>query len=96
MDEICGNPASASMVAWYLFNNPASRIAFCPDHINESYPEWPLPGVSWDDILTYRDLTEEILSVLINKGILRDNGIRYQDEEDPEVYLKDIKNIWAE
>lgn len=75
-------------------NNPANQIAFCPDHIDESHSEWPLPGVSLDEIKTYQDLTEDSIRELIQKGILRDDGILYQDPEEPKIFVKDIKNIW--
>lgn len=88
--EITGNPASAAIVTWYLFQNSGDRIGFVPIE----YEEWPFETGSYEESNDYVDVTNVYLDQLIDAGILRDNGIEFQDEIDPDIYTRDIRNAW--
>ena len=46
MEEIAGNPASASIVTWYLFQNQGDAIQF----VSDTYDEWPFSEGSREDL----------------------------------------------
>jgi len=79
--EIAGHPAAAAIVAWYLLHNPADRIGFVST--TECDVDWP-------------DRTDDVVSELIEAGILRDGGVLYRDEDDPAAFLRDLRNVWME
>ncbi|QQO07631.1 hypothetical protein [Breznakiella homolactica] len=93
MREISGNPVSAAIVTRYLFKNPCDCIAFCPDNINSDDPSWPMAGLSWEDINGFKDVTGELIDDLIRNKILRDDGILFQDGDDPDIFIRKISNI---
>lgn len=87
--EIVGNPAASAIVTWYLMEHSGDHIGFIGDEIAS-----PFDGVSFEDVSDYPDRTEQVLEVLIEQGILVDCGIEYQDDEDPSIYSKDVRNTW--
>ena len=87
--EIAGNPAASAVVAWYLLNNSGDKIGFIPDEL-----ESPFEGVTYSEISTFTDRTKEMIQELIENEILMDCGFRYEDREDPENNIKDIRNAW--
>lgn len=90
--ELTGNPAQAAIVTWYLLNNQGDEIQF----VSDSYEDWPFQSGSKEEAWNYPDKTEELISVLIENQILKDNGYSYVDECEPDtVYVKDIVNVWA-
>jgi hypothetical protein len=92
--ELAGDPVSAAIVTWYMLQNRGDRITFVPDQ----YPdrEWPCPDVSHEEILSYPDVTDQVVDSLIQAGILGDEGIEYLFEDEPEVYLRRLRNVWYE
>lgn len=90
IEEITGNPASAAIVTWYLFQNSGDRIGF----VTHEYEDWPFETGSHQEITNYDDVTDIYLDQLIEAGILRDNGIEFQNEIDPDIYIRDIRNAW--
>lgn len=92
MRELSGNPAQSAIVTWYLLNNPGDQIQF----VSDTYDDWPFKTGNRDDICGYLDKTNDLVNTLIEKGILKDNGFTYIDEDEPEsVYIRDIMNIWG-
>ncbi|WP_437569168.1 hypothetical protein [Sorangium sp. So ce542] len=90
--EICGNPVSASIVAWYLATRQGDEVQFVPDQ-----GEWPFPHGSFEEALTYIDVTDLVIQELIGAQILRDDGIEWADTDEPDaVYIRAIKNIWMD
>ena len=89
MREISGNPASAAIVAWYLLKNSGDKIGFFGDEIDS-----PFSGVSYTDICDFPDRTSDLIETLIKQEILEDCGIGYQDDDDPGIYFRDIRNAW--
>ena len=90
--EIAGQPAAAAVVAWYLLHNQGDQIAF----VSDTYGEWPLPGEK-PALTIWPDRTDETVASLIDAGILRDDGMLYRDEDDPEtVFIRKLTNVWAE
>ncbi len=91
--EISGHPVSAALVSWYLVQNQGDSIQF----VSDTYDDWPFESGSKDEMHQYKDVTDEIINDLTNVGILRDDGIAWQDEDEPEsVYIRALKNIWIE
>lgn len=92
MRELAGNAAQSAIVTWYLLNNQGDQIQF----VSDSYDDWPFASGSRDFAWTYPDKTEEIINILIEKEILKDNGMLHVDEEEPEeVYTRNIVNVWC-
>ena len=89
MREIAGNPASAAIVAWYLLENSGDMIGFFGDDIDP-----PFSGVSYADICDFPDRTSDLIETLIGQEILEDCGISYQDDDNPDIYSRDIRNAW--
>ena len=87
--EIAGNPAAAAIVAWYLLENSGDRIGFYGDETPPPYAE-----VSLNEVIDFVDKTAELIDNLIEAGILVDCGVSYQDVDEPEIYLRDIRNAW--
>ena len=87
-NEIIGNPASSAMVTCYLMENSGDQIVFMGDDDQTS------SGIPLNDISTYEDVSDRLLASLIEKEILVDCGLIFQDEDDPNLYLRDIRNGW--
>ena len=90
--ELAGNPAQSSIVTWYLLNNQGCDIQF----VSDSYDDWPFPSGNRSDLESYRDVTLPIIDELIAHNILKDNGVLFEDEHEPDkVFIKDIVNVWS-
>ena len=46
------------------------------------------------DINNYNDVTDRIISELIDNEILKDNGTQVFDEDEPEIFIRCLDNIW--
>lgn len=89
--EIVGNPVSASIISWYMLNNQGDNIQF----VSDTHGDWPFLSGEQGDKRKYPDQTELLITKLISLGVLKDNGIAYQDEDDPEnIYIREIIHIW--
>lgn len=86
--ELCGNPAAAAITSWYLFHRIGDRIVFVPDE--------QVDGVTWVSIEDWPDCTDQIVCELIDYGILADEGLRWQDEEESHLYVRNLQNIWMD
>ena len=90
--ELAGNAAQSSVVTWYLLNNQGNEIQF----VSDTYNDWPFSSGGREEVDGYNDVTDSIVSNLIDAHILKDNGFLYQDENEPKaVYIRDIVNIWT-
>ncbi|MEP2446811.1 MAG: hypothetical protein ABJI69_06250 [Balneola sp.] len=88
--ELAGNPASAAISTWYMLNNIGDDISF----ISDTHNEWPFPEGSRDDLVNYKEVTNEIVSSLISEDILIDEGKEFPFEDDHNVYFRKLHNIW--
>ncbi len=89
MSELSRNPAQSAIVTWYLLNNQGDQIQF----ISDSSDYWPFNTGNYNDAFLYPDITDELISILIQNNILKDNGLLYVDKDDPEsIYIRDITN----
>ena len=87
MRELVGNPAQSAIVTWYLLQNQGDHIQFISDSSNH----WPFSTGSYEDALSYIDKTDDLLQILIQNGLLKDNGMLFVDNDDPQnVYIRDI------
>lgn len=92
MREITGNPAQSAIVSWYLLSNQGDEIQF----VSDTYNDWPFKSGNRKEAWNYLDKTEDLVNILIEKEVLKDNGFLYIDEEEPDtVYIRDIVNIWS-
>lgn len=89
--EIVGNPVSAAISSWYLLKHSGDEIGFIPDQGN-----LPFNTIKIEDTYMYKDVTEEVINELIDNQIIKDYGLIYIDEDDPEIYIRDLRNIWME
>ena len=87
--ELAGN-TSSSLIAWYMAKNIGDYISLVPDQ----YYEWPFPDFDEDEVYSYNDITEKLIDELIEQEILKDFGFLYQDSDDKDVYIRDIRNVW--
>jgi len=91
MLELAGNSAQSAIVTWYLLNNQGDDIQF----VSDTYDDWPFQSGSKNDLFFYLDKTDDLINILIQKGILKDSGNLYVDEDQPDnVYIRDIVNVW--
>lgn len=84
-NEICGHPVSSAIVSWYLINNRSDEIRFVSEFETSQKSEH----------LCYKEVTDEVISELIEVGIIKDEGFSWIDEDEPDtVYMRSLKNIW--
>lgn len=89
--ELAGNPAQAAVVTWYLLHNQGDAIQF----VSDTYGEWPFSSGQPSDISQFKDVTSTYIDQLIQQGILKNEGMVYQDEEEPDsIYILKLTNIW--
>ena len=89
--ELAGYPVAAAITTWYLLNHPGDQIAF----VSDTYDDWPFTDGSRDDLPSFPDVTDQVVLVLIEAGILEDRGKRWADEDEPDtVFIRDLVNIW--
>jgi hypothetical protein len=92
MRELSGTVVSANLVTYYLLKNTGDRIAF----VDDSSPAATLFGQEYTDkslFSAYTDVTQALIEELIGQGILRDDGIRWVDEEE-QLFFRDLSNVW--
>ncbi len=88
MNEIMGNEVSSLIVRWYKDQNANDEI----DLVSDTYNDWPFSGGDRSEMTSYKEITEEIISILIKKGFVTDLGLEWQDEDEPEtVYIRKLK-----
>jgi hypothetical protein len=93
--EWIGSPIAGSITTLYGINNSGDEIGF----ISEKYDEkaWPYyKGITWEDIISYRDVTEEVINELQDMKILMDKGKEIFNEDEPDIYIKRLENVWVE
>ncbi|TYP78282.1 hypothetical protein [Paenibacillus methanolicus] len=77
--ELAGNPVTAAITTWYLLQNSGDNILFTEEELIED---------------GFSDVTNNVIETLIQNGILQDNGIEVFDEEEPEIYMRKLENVW--
>ncbi len=89
--ELTGDPVSAAITSWYLLNNLGDHISFVPD----TYAAWPFSEAMPDEVSQFPDVTDQVVSSLIDAGILADYGKEILFEDEPELYIRNLRNIWS-
>jgi hypothetical protein len=90
--ELTGNAAQSAIVTWYLLNNQGDQIQF----VSDTYDDWPFKTGNRNLAWSYTDKTDELIDTLIKQEILKDNGLLYADEDEPEsIFVRDIINVWS-
>jgi hypothetical protein len=91
--ELAGNPVSAAIIAWYMLENRGDNIAF----VSDTYDDCPFPTSEKKKLSEYADKTNEVVTSLIDAGILTDDGVSWADEDEPDtVYERALRNTWNE
>jgi hypothetical protein len=92
MRELAGSIAAASITTWYLLNNRGDRIAF----LSEYESEYHLFGQTYlsSAFDNYPDITDAVVEQLISAGILHDAGVLWKDEDDSNLIMRDLRNVW--
>jgi hypothetical protein len=90
MRELANTIASASITTWYLLNNRGDRIAFISDHETEHL----LFGQTYHytEFIGYLDVTNTVVEQLIETGVLYDAGILWMDEDDSNLFVRDLRS----
>lgn len=91
--ELAGNPVSAAITTWYLLQHPGDQIAF----VSDTYEVWPFPEGTHDELSIYDELSDVVVDALIAEKILRDEGILFADEDEPErVFMRALRYKWMD
>ena len=90
--ELAGYPPAAAIATWYLLERPGDAIAF----VSGSGEDWPFPAGSRGDLALYPDVTDEVIGALIGAGVLADEGRDVLDADEPDVYLRRLRNVWMD
>jgi hypothetical protein len=91
--ELAGNPVTAAVTTWYLLHYSNDRVAF----VSDTHGDWPFSSGSPADVANYPDVTGRVVQQLVEAGILRDEGIAWADETEPQkVYMRALRNVWME
>jgi len=86
--ELAGNSVSAAIVTWYMLENLGDNIAF----VSDTYDDWPFPGER-NELSMYDDVTDLVVTSLVNAEILVDERIAWADEDEPDViYMRALRN----
>jgi hypothetical protein len=87
MDEILSNDVAKLIISWYKERNAEDDIEF----VSDTYDDWPFAIGKKSDIINYREITEEIVSILIKDGKIIDLGMDYIDEDEPDtVFIRKL------
>lgn len=89
--ELIGNSVTSAITTWYLIKNSGDEIRFVPD---QYYEEDLDNEISWKEINTYTDMTNDIIDELIKMKIIIDCGIEIFDKDEPDVFIRRLKNSW--
>ncbi|TGL61368.1 hypothetical protein [Leptospira sarikeiensis] len=90
--EITASPVGAAISTWYLLKNSGDQIGFIPDNVDELSDDWPFKDISSKEIDSYEEVTDRVISDLIENQILEDQGIDILDPSEPELYYRILKN----
>jgi hypothetical protein len=87
IDEILSNDVSKLIIHWYKEQNPEDEIEL----VSDTYDDWPFTGADKSEMVAYREITDEIISALIENGKIIDCGMEFQDEDDPDtVFIRKL------
>ena len=87
MNEITGNKVSAYIVEWYKGQNPGDEI----DFVSDTYDDWPFSHGNRENLQSYNEITEDVVSTLLKEGVIIDNGITWRDEDEPDkIFIRDL------
>ncbi len=75
MREILGNPVSSYIVDWYKEQHQSDDI----DFVSDTYDDWPFDTGYRDDLKEYDEVTDAVVSSLVKKGAIIDNGLAWQE-----------------
>ena len=89
--EVAGNPASAAVVTWYLLHNVGDQIS-----LQAEFDECEVPNPLYAEAVRHPDQVEHVVAALIDAGILKDDGFHFRDDQDPQAYVRNLRNIWMD
>ena len=87
--EVAGNPASAAIVTWYLAHNVGDQIS-----LQAQCDEREVLNPMYAEAVRHPDRVEQVVAELIGAGILKDEGFHFRDDQDPQAYVRNLRNIW--
>jgi hypothetical protein len=90
--ELAGNPVAAAITTWYLLQNPGDAISF----VSDTYDDWPFPEGNKYHMDDYKEVTDEVVNQLIEQGILVYEGREVFREDEPEIYMRRLRNVWMD
>ena len=91
--ELAGNPVAAAITTWYLLEHRGDQISF----VSDTNGDWPFLTGSPVDLAKYDDMTDAVVQQLISASILRDDGILWADDHEPDtIYVRKLTNVWMD
>ncbi|MFK3647364.1 hypothetical protein ACI2IY_02870 [Lysobacter enzymogenes] len=90
--EIAGHPVAAAVVAWYLMEHPGDAVAF----VSDDSADWPFASGSFADLDAYAEVTDAVVAALTSNGILAEGERTPLFEDEPDLYLRSLRNIWMD
>jgi hypothetical protein len=89
--EVAGNAASAAIVTWYLLSNVGDHIS-----LEAERDEREVPNPLYAEAVSHPDRMEHVVAALVDAGILKDDGFHFRDEQDPQAYVRNLRNVWTD
>lgn len=87
--EIAGHPIASAIVSWYMLLHRDDDVRFVGD--TEEAEEEQAGG----ETHAFIEVTDRIVTELVERGILEDHGILWRDEHEPEIHTRDLRlRIW--
>jgi hypothetical protein len=75
------------MVEWYRKSYSGDEI----DFVSDTYEDWPFEAGSRSDLSAYDDVTDKVITRLIDLGLILDLGNEWEDEEEPStVFIRSL------
>jgi hypothetical protein len=90
--EILGNPVATAMIALYMIQHTGDAISLVGDDSwTDGYIE--AIGRKWcaEEVFRWPDCFEAVASEGVRLGVFSDHGIVWQDDDDPQIYTRDIR-----
>ena len=89
--ELSGTVVFGSLLSYYMLKNIGDRITFINDHDGEFY----LFGghYTWDDFHSYRNVTDTLITELIEAKIYEDRGVNWIDQAE-NLYYRNLINVF--
>lgn len=77
------NVSACALCTWYMLRHRSDDVRFFGDYQDEE--EFFRIGEEFTDV------TDQVIAAMIEEGPLADCGMSWQDDDDPSLYVRDIR-----